>query len=38
MKYKLFAALFFNHFIQASHPPVAKLKPLHGVLRGQLPP
>ena len=37
MKYKLFPAPFFNHFIQPSPPPIAKLKSLHGVLRGQLP-
>ena len=38
MNYKLFLALFFNHFIQPSPPPIAKLKSLHDVLRGQLPP
>ena len=38
MKYKHFPAPFFNHFIQPSPPPIAKLKSLHGVLRGQLPP
>ena len=34
MKYKLFPAPFFNHFIQ----PIAKLRSLHVVLRGQPPP
>ena len=29
MKYKLFPAPFFNHFIQPSPPPIAKLKSLH---------
>ena len=38
MNYKLFLALFFNHFIQPSPPPIAKLKSLHRVLRGQLLP
>ena len=38
MKYKLFPAPFFNHFIQPSPPPIAKLESLHGVLRGQFPP
>ena len=38
MKYKLFPATFLNHFIQPSSPPIAKLKPLHGVLSGQLSP
>ena len=28
MNYKLFLALFFNHFIQPSPPPIAKLKSL----------
>ena len=37
MKYKLFPTPVFNHFIQPS-PPIAKLKSLHGVLRGQIPP
>ena len=37
MKYKLFPAPFFNHFIQPSPPPIAKLKSLHGVLRSELP-
>ena len=37
MKYKLFPAQFFNHFIQFNPPPIAKLKSLHGILRGQLP-
>ena len=36
MKYKYFPTQFFNHFIQPS-PTIAKLKSLHGVLRGQLP-
>ena len=36
MKYKLFPTPVFNHFIQPS-PPIAKLKSLHGVLRGQIP-
>ena len=34
MNYKLFLARFFNHFIQPSPSPIAKLKSLHGVLRG----
>ena len=38
MKYKHFHTLFFNHFIQPSPPTIAKLKSLHGVLRGQLSP
>ena len=45
MEYKLFPvpffnlpAPFFNHFIQPSPPTVAKLKSLHGVLKGQVPP
>ena len=38
MENKLFTAPFFNHFIQPSPLPIAKLKSLHGVLRGQLPP
>ena len=33
MKYKHFPAPFFSHFIQLS-PTIAKLKSLHGVLRG----
>ena len=37
MKYKHFPAPFFNHFIQPSLPAIAKLKSLHGVVRGQLP-
>ena len=37
MKHNHFPSLFFNHFIQPSHPTIAKLKSLHGVLRGQLP-
>ena len=37
MKYKLFLASFFNHFIQPSSPPTAKLKSLHGILRYQRP-
>ena len=37
MKYKLFPVLFFNHSIQSSPPPMAKLKSLHGVLIGQPP-
>ena len=35
MKYKHFLGLFFNHFIQPSCPTIAKVKSLHGVLRGQ---
>ena len=38
MNYKLFPAPFFNQFIQRSPPTIAKLKSLHGVLRGQLSP
>ena len=38
MKYKHFTAPFFNPFIQPSLPTIAKLKSLHGVLRGQLSP
>ena len=38
MKYKLFLAPFFNHFIQPDPLPIGKLKSLHGVLRDQLPP
>ena len=38
MKYKHFLVPFFNHFIQCSPPTMAKLKSLHGVLQGQLPP
>ena len=38
MKYKHFPAPFLNNSIQGSPPIIAKLKPLHGVLRGQLPP
>ena len=38
MKYKYFAAPFFNHFIQPSPTTFAKLKSLHGVFSGQLPP
>ena len=37
MKYKYFPAPFLNYFIQTSPPAIAKLKSLHGVLRGQLP-
>ena len=37
MKHELFPAPFFNHFIQPSPTPIAKLKSLHGILRGQLP-
>ena len=37
MKYKHFPALFFKHFIQPTPPINAKLKSLHGVLKGQLP-
>ena len=37
MKYEYFPAPLFNHFIQPSPPTIAKLKSLHGVLRGQLP-
>ena len=37
-KYKLLPAPFFNHFIQPSPSTVAKLKSLHGVLKGQVPP
>ena len=37
MKYKSFPAPFFNHFIQPSPPPIAKLKSLHGVSSGQRP-
>ena len=29
MKYKLFPAPFFKHFIQPSPPPIAKLKSLN---------
>ena len=36
MKYKPFPAPFFNHFIQPRPPPIAKLKSLDGILRGQL--
>ena len=32
-----FPALFFNHFIQPSPPPIVKLKSLHCVSRGHLP-
>ena len=38
MKYKHFSATFFNHFIQPNPPTIAKLKSLHGVLRGKLSP
>ena len=38
MKYKCYRAPFFNHFIQPSPTPIAKLKSLHGVLSCQLPP
>ena len=38
MKYKHFLAPFFKHFIQPSPPTIAKLKSLHGILKGQLPP
>ena len=38
MKYTLFPAPFINHLIQPSPPPIAKLKSLHDVFRGQLPP
>ena len=37
MQYKSFPAPFFNHFIQPSPPPIAKLKSLHGVSSGQRP-
>ena len=37
MKYKYFPAPFLKYFIQTSPPAIAKLKSLHGVLRGQLP-
>ena len=37
MKHTLFPAPFFNHFIQPSPPPIAKLKSLHGVLRKMVP-
>ena len=37
MQLNHFPSLFFNHFIQPSYPTIAKLKSLHGVLRGQLP-
>ena len=36
MKYEHFSAPFFNHFTQPSPPTIAKLKSLHGALRGQL--
>ena len=38
MKYKLFPAPFLKRFIQPSLPPITKLKSLHGVSRGELPP
>ena len=38
MKYKIFPAPFFNHFIQPSPPPIVKLKSLHSVLNGQPAP
>ena len=38
MTYKLFPAPFLKRFIQPSLPPITKLKPLHGVSRGELPP
>ena len=38
MKYKRFPAPFFNHFMQPSPLTTAKLKSLHGALRGELPP
>ena len=38
MNYKHFPAPFFNHFIHSSPPTIAKLKSLHGVLKGQLYP
>ena len=37
MKYKSFPAPFFNHFTYFIPPPIAKLKYLHAVLRGQFP-
>ena len=37
MKYKLFAAPFFNHFIQPSPLPITKSKSLHGVFRVNFP-
>ena len=37
MKHRHFPVPFFNYFIQASPPTIAKLKYLHGVLRVQLP-
>ena len=36
MKYKHFPAPIFNDFIQPSPSTIAKLKSLHGVLRGRL--
>ena len=38
MKNKHFPAPSFNHFTQPSPPTIAKLKSVHSVLRGQLPP
>ena len=38
MKYKLFPAPFFNHFVQPSPAPICQIKTVNGVLRGQLPP
>ena len=35
MKYKLFPAQFFYHFMQPSPPPIVKLKYLNDVMRGQ---
>ena len=37
MNYKHLTAPFFNYFMRPSPPTIAKLKSLHGVLRGQLP-
>ena len=38
MKYKHFPDPFYNHLTQPSPPTITKLKILHGVLRGQVPP
>ena len=37
MKYELFPAPFFIHFMQPNPPPFTKLKSSHGVLTGQFP-
>ena len=37
MKYKLFSAPIFKHFIQSNPPTIVKLKSLGRVWRGQLP-